>query len=35
LQALYLSKNFWDLFSGFNKISAIKEGDVEQFKSLE
>jgi hypothetical protein len=23
------------LFSGVNKISAIKEGDIEQFKSLE
>jgi hypothetical protein len=32
---LYLSKNVWDLFSDDNKISAIKEGEIEQFKSLE
>jgi hypothetical protein len=35
LKKLSLGKNFSDLFSGRNEISAIKEGDIEQFKSLE
>jgi hypothetical protein len=34
MERLNLSKYFFDLFLENNKISSIKEGDIEKFKSL-